>query len=495
MFHSSCSFAISVTMFYGGGGAVSTGTNSNEHPRLDSVSDSRFRVNLTNSNRLSNDNFICSSFVKLVSIVNVCEPLKNKINVITTNDANILNLSMINNIHNINPDNLTTIDNISVYKLIGNSNINTNMPSPTTSSLSLPDLDFNEYSAKILPWTRKNNNSFPNPLVPSSLINVITVPPKFWRKKPINKYNPVPYDDVDEDLYLFKSFGKSIKRTQKFSHRPRSDLIIWDKLIDNTELVRDLHIGQDIDVTIRQSIITIIQDNWDSFCKRGVSLPMLDFEFCIDTGSSPPVCCRQPVYGFQESKIMNKLLDALENSGRAWGSLLLLAAKPHQESCDDINSFIWRLCVSYCSLNSITLSFQFPIHRCEDSIEALGDSCGPVCKVSLDARSGYHQIRVRNCDQEKLAFFTLSGEKKTYNVLPFGPTNDPGYYTAMMQSLRKEWLLLFATTKYLVRVTSPTIEIMCADKIIIDDILLYSNHVPIFLVLPKYLPNIDYLLN
>ena len=118
-----------------------------------------------------------------------------------------------------------------------------------------------------------------------------------------------------------------------------------------------------------------------------------------------------------------------------------------------------------------------------------------MCKVSLDARSGYHQIRVRNCDQEKLAFFTLSGEKKTYNVLPFGPTNDPGYYTAMMQSLRKEWLLLFATTKYLVRVTSPTIEIMYADKIIIDDILLYSNHVPIFLVLPKYLPNIDYLLN
>ena len=77
----------------------------------------------------------------------------------------------------------------------------------------------------------------------------------------------------------------------------------------------------------------------------------------------------------------------------------------------------------------------------------------------------------------------------------FGPTNAPGYYTAMMQRLRKEWLLLFATTKYLVRVTSPTIEIMYADKIIIDDILLYSNHVPIFLVLPKYLPNTDYLLN
>ena len=71
-----------------GGGGVSTGTNSNEHPRLDSVSDSRFSINITKSNSLRNHNFICSSLVKPVSIVNVCEPLKNNINVITTNDVN-----------------------------------------------------------------------------------------------------------------------------------------------------------------------------------------------------------------------------------------------------------------------------------------------------------------------------------------------------------------------------------------------------------------------
>ena len=155
---------------------------------------------------------------------------------------------MIDNINNINRDNLTTIDSICDYKPISNSNINTNMPSSTyypttTSSTSLPDLNFNEYSANILPCTQMNNNSFSNPLVSSSLINVITVSPNFWRKKPVNKYNPVLYDDVDEDVYVFKSFGKSIKRTWIFSHSPHSDLIIWNKLIDDAELVRDLHIG------------------------------------------------------------------------------------------------------------------------------------------------------------------------------------------------------------------------------------------------------------
>ena len=157
---------------------------------------------------------------------------------------------MINNINNINRDNLATINSNCDYKPISNNNIDT----------SLPDLNFNEYSANILPCTQINN-SFPNPLDPSSLINVITVPPKFWRKNPVNKYNTVLYDDVDEDVYVFKSFGKSIKRSRHFTHRPRLELIIWNKLIDKAELVRDLNIGQDIEASIRQSIIKIVQDN------------------------------------------------------------------------------------------------------------------------------------------------------------------------------------------------------------------------------------------
>ena len=32
---------------------------------------------------------------------------------------------------------------------------------------------------------------------------------------------------------------------------------------------------------------------------------MFDFEFCLDTGDSKPVCCRQPAYGVHERKIMN----------------------------------------------------------------------------------------------------------------------------------------------------------------------------------------------
>ena len=105
------------------GGDVSTGTNSTEHPRLDSASDSRFKINITKSNSLCKHNFICSSLVKPVSIINVCEPLKKHITVITTNDTHILHSPMTNNINNINRDNLATINSNCDYKPIRNNNI------------------------------------------------------------------------------------------------------------------------------------------------------------------------------------------------------------------------------------------------------------------------------------------------------------------------------------------------------------------------------------
>ena len=114
----------------------------------------------------------------------------------------------------------------------------------------LPRMDFNICSSNILPYTPLRN-SLSNPLITWSSIIVITVPPKFWRKKAVNKYDPILYDDVDEVLYVFKSFGKSMTHTPHFVPRPRSNLILWNKTIDQPELQRDFHVGKDVDITLR----------------------------------------------------------------------------------------------------------------------------------------------------------------------------------------------------------------------------------------------------
>ena len=103
------------------------------------------------------------------------------------------------------------------------------------------------------------------------------------------------------------------------------------------------------------------------------------FEFCIAIDDSKLVCCRQSPYGIHEREIMNTHIQILINYD--WiceceiplESLIILAPKPHQEGCTDINDFCWRLCVSYCPLNSATKTFEFPIPRYDVSIENVGN--------------------------------------------------------------------------------------------------------------------------
>ena len=97
----------------------------------------------------------------------------------------------------------------------------------------------------------------------------------------------------------------------------------------------------------------------------------------------------------------------VQKCGGPWGSLVVLAAEPKQEDVTDIKDFLWQMCVSYWGLNRITEPFTFPITRCDDSINQLGEGSMAIFFITLDAHQGYHQIMVRLEDQEKLAFLPL----------------------------------------------------------------------------------------
>ena len=60
----------------------------------------------------------------------------------------------------------------------------------------------------------------------------------------------------------------------------------------------------------------------------------------------------------------------------------------------------------------------------------------------------------------------------------FGPKNAPAFYTVMMQILRYDQIALFNETRHSIVDKNAPNTIFCDDKIVIDDILLYSNHIP-----------------
>jgi hypothetical protein len=301
-----------------------------------------------------------------------------------------------------------------------------------------------------------------------------------WRPKPIDKYKAMDYsDDIDDSVFIFKRYGKAMRRKKiPFKQtRDSHDIHLWDTARDQQEFDKDFRINPDIDASTKETVAGIIESYWDCFYSDGVRKPILDFEFCIDTGSSAPVCCRKPHYGPHESRIIMAQIEVLLDNGwideceGAWGSSIVLAAKPHQEHITDIKDFIWRMCVSYRALNQVTLPFEYPIPRCDDAIDNFGDSAGRLYFISLDNKTGYHQISVRQIDREKLAFFAPNGKKYTFGVMPFGPRNAPAYYTAMMAFFQDEWNALFEARH-------PD---LCGllfhrgSRVIIDDILLWAT--------------------
>jgi len=246
-----------------------------------------------------------------------------------------------------------------------------------------------------------------------------------------------------------------------------------------------------LDPTLTAQLTDIIHRYWDSFIAIGVSRPVVNYEFCIDTGTSKPIACRPPRYGVHESQIMTKQLADLEDLSwislfvglSGWLSMIVLAPKPHQEHIENIDDFIWRLCVSYRGLNSATLVYSFPIPRCDEALDNFAPGSGRLYWISVDAKSGFHQICVRHCDREKLCFAGPNSTCYTFNVMPFGPVNAPACYTVLMFLMRQEWQGLFREKFPELDISAVTVELVqTGDRQIVDDILLFSNSPTVLLL-------------
>jgi hypothetical protein len=126
-----------------------------------------------------------------------------------------------------------------------------------------------------------------------------------------------------------------------------------------------------------------------------------------------------------------------------WGALVIFDPKK-----DDTQ----RLCVDYCALNEVTIKNKYPLPRIDDLFDQLCHAC-VFSKINL--RSGYHQLKVRECDIMKTAFVSRYGMYE-FRMMSFGLTNALAYFMYMMNKFFMEYLDKFI-------------------MVFIDDILVYSR--------------------
>ncbi|KAI4293327.1 hypothetical protein PAPHI01_2601, partial [Pancytospora philotis] len=141
-------------------------------------------------------------------------------------------------------------------------------------------------------------------------------------------------------------------------------------------------------------------------------------EHRIETGKSAPIVSRSYPIPYQwekeiETQISNMLLNGIISKSQSeWSSNIVPVTKKDGSL---------RLCVDYRPLNGVTIKDEYPLPRIDWILDKLGQA---AYFSSLDATSGYHQIRVAEADKKKTAF-RVKGGFYEYNRMPFGLCNAP----------------------------------------------------------------------
>ena len=237
------------------------------------------------------------------------------------------------------------------------------------------------------------------------------------------------------------------------------------------QMRKDLDLSH-LDPNLQERIYAIIIKYWSVFDEKGVFVPVKNYECVIDTGTARPISVKKILYGKRETIIMRKCIAALAKVGHIvqttegeWMFKALLAAKPHQEHIRCIDEFVWRFCVNFIPLNSVTKLIAYPIPRCDSAV--FNEFGQGQWRWMFDAPMGYHQLAVAPESQDKLAFQGVDAIKWKYTVMPFGPTNGPATFINFIYDINSVWQKL--ATDQGVQIDEDT-----NTKIIIDDIVSYA---------------------
>jgi hypothetical protein len=138
-----------------------------------------------------------------------------------------------------------------------------------------------------------------------------------------------------------------------------------------------------------------------------------DIEFLIELVPSTVPIYKRPyrMAAKQLAELKDQIKELLAKgyicpSSSPWGAPLIFVPKEDGTQ---------RMCMDYCALNMVTIKNKYPLPRFDDLFDQLCRAC-VFSKINL--QSGYHQLKIRECDILKTAFI-LRYDLYEYTVMSF----------------------------------------------------------------------------
>ena len=98
-----------------------------------------------------------------------------------------------------------------------------------------------------------------------------------------------------------------------------------------------------------------------------------------------------------------------------------------------------RVCINYRELNKVTVKNRYSLPKIDDLLDQLQ---GAIMFSKIDLSSGYHQLRIRDIDISKTAFWSRYGHYE-FIVMFFGLINAPVVFMDLMNKVFKNFLGTF----------------------------------------------------
>ena len=187
----------------------------------------------------------------------------------------------------------------------------------------------------------------------------------------------------------------------------------------------------------KKELSELLEEFKDVFARKDFKLGNPDLiENEIHT-KGPPIC--QP-YGRQNPEVrkheqeqLKEMLDQeiIRPSCSPWASPVVMVKKKTKKKDGTL-----RFCIDFRKLNDVTIKGAHPLPRIDNTLEALK---GDKIFSTLDLKSGYWQVPIKEEHKKKMAFRTSSGQLYKFNRLPFRLCNSPATFSRLMNNVLS-WL-------------------------------------------------------